>query len=293
MLRSGGMNRGLSPTLVSSYSTNANDAAGDGPVHIYPNDAIGLGSDGPTPDSSMEWVPDYPGATTGTIKWQNTPTVAPDAQYVEYNIEVVRNGVPEPAVYTLNGKTFEGSIRANAGDVISIRQNGIAQGTRQRTIVDITGDMMPIRVPVAGQTDGGPGHWVYAGNESGMVAAPRYYQESVTHTAVPWTYQFDGRNYDGFYIDPAGGQHLLEAKGNYSWMTDSAGNQLPWVKPEVRTKLLGQMADQAAAAQNAGISVDWYLQQADTLAYFQGAAKEVGALAINFIVAPQGRPNVY
>ncbi|NMO04318.1 hypothetical protein HH308_24160 [Gordonia sp. TBRC 11910] len=269
----------------------ANNAAGDGPHHIYPNDAIGLGQDNPN-QGRMVWHPDSPGSSQGTIEW----SVTPGGKITSSNLQVNRNGQPVTPNYKVSndGRTMTGSIRANAGDTIDYDLTGTMDGPNKVPVpINIDGTVEPIREPVAGQTDGGPGVWVRK-NES-MSANSAYYQEAVTHVkARDWTYRItrgaDTADYDGFYIDRSGQQWLLEAKGHYSSLVDPSGNAKPWgagLFPSAR----GQFIAQDKAAKGTGARMGWYLQEPSTQAFFNNAAQAGGATAVTFFPSPAGRSN--
>ncbi|MFW0791506.1 Tox-REase-5 domain-containing protein [Gordonia sp. CPCC 205333] len=266
----------------------------DDPVQIYPGDPIAIVDPilGPIPGSEMQFVPDSPGSTHGKIVWHDTPVIPPGAKYATYGVTVTRNGQNAKSHYILRGRTFSGVIEdVNAGDVINFHQRAVAVDSRgNTTIVNVPGTVQPIRIPSPGQTDGGPGRWVYIGSESGMKSTPRYYQQSVTHTAVPWVYEVNGAHFDGFYIDKSGGKHLLEAKGNYAWLADQGGAVVPWGL-KTHEKTLGQIIRQRDAARGSGASVDWYIQNQGSIDYFVSAAGQAGTNFIKFHLAPKGRPN--
>lgn len=216
--------------------------SGDGPFHIYPGSPIPLDSGtGPVPGSRMVFVPDRPGSGHGKIVWEYRPKVPTKNTITTDTLRLSKNGRPIANNYRFDRATgkYSGTISdVNAGDVVKFSHVVVSVdprggGPAVNTITN--SEISPIRVPVEGSTDGGPGRWVYQDSESGMGHLSRYYQESVTHTAVAWVYRVNGKNFDCYRVEN-GRKWLIDAKAAYKQFLDPSkpDGMQPWISRDFR-----------------------------------------------------------
>ncbi|WP_161895341.1 hypothetical protein [Gordonia spumicola] len=200
--------------MISGVGGLAPPNGSDGPVHIYPGDPVSLYEGAVAlPGSSLLFVPDSPGSEHGRIEWQYTPPWPPGSQLTSDVLTITKNGRPVQTTHGFKNGQFYGTIEdVTAGDVIGFHHETTAVDARGDSFVNVISgaDVMPIRIPMPGDSDGGPGQWVKK-NES-MSDASRYYQEAVTHVQKDWVYAVDGTMFDGFFRSADGVNHFLEAR---------------------------------------------------------------------------------
>lgn len=242
----------------------------DGPVHIYDNDPIGVGSMEANSLGQLVYDQD-----TGTITFRNKAT--PKGPAFASMVTATVNGKPWPvANITVAGQTYGGLAGIKPGDLVRLRQKYVSGSARSIDFYQLDGDLVPIRTPKVGDSEGGPGRWVKEnGNTKGA-----YYQEAVTFVKAGYTYLAGGKKFDSY---EAG--RLLEAKGQYDWMFDKNGKVYDFIKDKNNPLLI--LNGEAAVAQALGLPLDIFAQSPKAFQAFSEAL--AGLPGVSVKLAPQGR----
>ncbi|KXO99072.1 hypothetical protein AXK58_24265 [Tsukamurella tyrosinosolvens] len=244
-----------------------NDGGGDAPIHLMDGEAIGVASNQGNVPGQLVWD-----QSTGSIYFRD---MSPNGLAIASLVTATVNGKPRPLISTVvAGQTVGVLPGLKPGDAVSIRQH---TANLNGTTFQLPGQVVPMRTPVQGETDGGPGQWIYVG-PSGQPAAD-YYEEAVTFVQRGWVYRAGGKNFDGY----ANGA-LLEAKHGYASIVGSNGEFLPFAKSTIAA-----IVKEAQTARALGIPFQVYTSTPQAQAAFANAMGVVQGGVHTAIYAPKGR----